>query len=105
MNGAILETYVFCEIMKSYWHNGKEESVYFYRENEQKEIDFIIEKNNVLYPVEVKKTSTPDFKDFKNFNLLKSFKTKSIATGALICMYPNAMPIGNNVLSIPIWEI
>ncbi|MDR1196356.1 MAG: ATP-binding protein [Endomicrobium sp.] len=104
-NGAVLETYVFCEIMKSYWHNGNEESIYFYRENERKEIDFIIERNNTLYPIEVKKTASPDVSDFKNFSLLENFKSKQTGTGAVICMYPEAMPIGKNVLSVPVWEI
>jgi chaperonin GroEL (HSP60 family) len=38
MNGAILETYAYIEILKSYWHNGLEPNIYFYRDNDQKEI-------------------------------------------------------------------
>ncbi|MDR2457903.1 MAG: DUF4143 domain-containing protein [Clostridiales Family XIII bacterium] len=40
MNGAILETYVISEILKSYWHNGKQAKIYFYRDKNQKEIGF-----------------------------------------------------------------
>ncbi|MGV2432353.1 MAG UNVERIFIED_CONTAM: DUF4143 domain-containing protein [Rickettsiaceae bacterium] len=36
MNGAILETYIFTEILKSYWHNGKDACFYFYRDKDQK---------------------------------------------------------------------
>lgn len=52
MNGTILETYVFSEIMKSYHNNSKTPQIYFYRDRNQKEIDFIIEKDD---PIEVKK--------------------------------------------------
>jgi hypothetical protein len=58
-----------------------------------------------LYPIEVKKTASPDSGDFKNFSLLKNFKSKKIGTGAVICMYPEIIPIGDNVLSVPVWEI
>jgi uncharacterized protein len=36
MSGAIFETYVVSEILKSYWHNGKQPQLYFYREKEKK---------------------------------------------------------------------
>jgi predicted AAA+ superfamily ATPase len=91
--------------MKSYWHNGKEESIYFYRESEDKEIDFIIEKNNTLYPIEVKKTSSPDKYDLKNFSLLKKFKSKKIGTGAVVCLYPEIIPLSEDVISFPIWRL
>jgi predicted AAA+ superfamily ATPase len=74
MNGAMLETYVISEILKSYWHNGKEPKIYFYRDKNQKEIDFLIEKNDTLYPIEIKRSANPIKNDAKNFDILKSFK-------------------------------
>lgn len=53
MSGAILETYVLGEILKSYWHNGKQANFYFYRDRQ--EVDFLIEQDNTLYPIECKK--------------------------------------------------
>ena len=55
MSGAILETYVFAEILKSYWHNGLAPNLYYYRDLDQKEVDLIIEEGDTLYPVEFKK--------------------------------------------------
>jgi predicted AAA+ superfamily ATPase len=104
MNGAILETWVFTEILKSFWHNGKEENIYFYRDNNQKEIDFILEKNMTLYPVEVKKTASPGEADCKNFSLLDK-KGKKRGAGAVICLYPSFLPITKDVISVPAWEI
>ncbi|MDR2436663.1 MAG: ATP-binding protein [Endomicrobium sp.] len=104
MDGRILETYAFIEILKSYWHNGKEPNVYFYRDKAQNEIDFIIEDGGVLYPIEVKKTAIPSKNDIKNFFLLKQFKLK-VGTGVVICLRHEALPIDNNTLALPIWEI
>jgi predicted AAA+ superfamily ATPase len=41
MSGAILETYVFAEMLKSWWHRGKTPQVFYYRDKEGKEIDFV----------------------------------------------------------------
>jgi len=104
ISGAILETYVFSEILKSYWHNGKEGYIYYYRDNDQKEIDFIIESDGKLYPVEVKKTATPGLADIKNFSVLKGLK-KEIGQGALICFREGIIPLSGEVTAIPVWEI
>jgi len=102
--GGMLETYAFAEILKSYWHNGDNPNIYFYRDTDQKEIDFVIERNMTLYPMEVKKTANPDATDFKQFKTLSVFK-KKIGTGAVICLYKRTISIGENIISVPVWEI
>jgi predicted AAA+ superfamily ATPase len=104
MDGAILETYCFGELLKSYWHNGKSPLVYFYRDTDQKEIDFVIEQNMTLYPVEVKKSAMPGESDIKNFSVLKKLG-KKIGTGAVLCLGRERIPINREVVSIPVWEI
>lgn len=104
MSGAILETYVFAEILKSYWHNCKEAPVYFYRDKDQKEIDFIIEQNSTLYPIEVKKTLMPNENAVKNFNVLEKLN-KPVGHGAVLCLKPEVLSINRQVTAIPIWTI
>ena len=101
MNGAIFETYVFAEILKSYWNNGKEPSIYFYRDKDQKEIDFVFEVNGKLYPVEIKKTATPSLSSIKSFSVLETLK-KPIGEGAVICLYKDLFPLNRGVNIIPI---
>jgi predicted AAA+ superfamily ATPase len=71
MSGALLETYVFAEILKSYWHHGREAPIYHYRDTDQKEVDFLIERGDTIYPIEVKKTGTPSQTAAKHFPVLK----------------------------------
>jgi predicted AAA+ superfamily ATPase len=106
LGGAMLETYVLCEILKSFWHNGEStRNLYFYRDSNKKEIDFLLEKNMTLYPVEVKKTSSPDKNDYANFGIIESLK-KPVGAGAVICLSPSIMPIPNKKANfIPVWEI
>ena len=104
MDGAILETWCLGEILKSYLHNGLNPLIYFYRDTDQKEIDFVIEKNMTLYQVEVKKTAMPGEVDIKHFSALKKLG-KKIGTGAVLCLGQNRFPVNREVVSIPVWEI
>jgi len=103
-SGAMLETFAFAEILKSYWHNGDIPNIYFYRDTDQKEIDFVIEKNMTLYPMEVKKTANPNSDDYKQFKSLSVFK-KPVGTGAVICLYNKKESLDKNIISFPVWEI
>ena len=104
-SGHMLETWVFGEILKSYWHNGETPSIFFYRDSNGKEIDFLIEQDMTLYPIEVKKTAMPSNADIKNFEELDQLGKKR-GTGAILCLYPKCISMPNqNVISIPVWEI
>lgn len=104
MDGAILETWCFGEIMKSYWHNGINPLIYFYRDTDQKEIDFVIEKNMTLYPVEVKKSAMPGEADIKHFSALKKLGKKT-GMGAVLCLSQSRIPINREAVCVPVWEI
>ena len=53
--GHYLETYIISEIIKSYNSVGQEPKISYYRDKEKNEIDLIFEKNNKVYPFEIKK--------------------------------------------------
>ncbi len=101
MSGAILETYVVIEILKSYWHNGLEAPLYFYRDKDQKEIDLLISKDQKIYPIEIKKTASPTKHAIKNFNLSENLKM-NISHGAVICLIDKPLPLTSTVDAIPL---
>jgi predicted AAA+ superfamily ATPase len=104
MSGAILETYIFTEILRSYWHNGLEPHFYYYRDADQKEIDLVIETADTLYPIEFKKTATPSQTTSKNFSVLKKFD-KKVGHGAVICFVEKDVPLSRDVTAIPVGYI
>lgn len=104
MNGAFFETYVVSEIIKSYWHNGKNPNIYFYRDKDKKEIDLILEENGTLYPLEIKKKSNPTTEDIKAFSLLNKFGAK-LGAGGVICMSQTYLPLKSEVNVIPVGYI
>ena len=101
MSGAILETYIFTEILKSYWHHGRQLPCYFYRDADQKEVDLLIEQNNQLYPAEYKKTATPSKSATTHFSALHKLD-KPIAPGALICLREQDTVLPGNLFVIPV---
>ena len=104
MSGAILETYIISEILKSYWHNGKSPYLYFYRDRDGKEVDLLIEQNQMLYPVEIKKTATPSNTASKHFPMLDNLDKKP-GHGAVICFVADIVPLSRDVDAIPVWYI
>ena len=107
MNGAqagnIFETFVLSEIIKSYYNAGKEPNLYFFRNGDGQEIDLMFYENGKIYPVEIKKTATPNVKDIKNFKVLANyFPTIGICEGGVICTAENLLPLGQGNKIIPI---
>ena len=102
-SGHIFETYVISEIIKSYTNNGLDPKRYlsYYRDNNKKEIDLIIEYNNILYPIEIKKNKNPNKECIKNFDVLKDFN-KEVGNGIVLCNIDTIYPIDKNNWYVPI---
>lgn len=66
LKGELFETYVYSEIQKNILNNNTNANLFFFRDSNQKEIDFIIESGLSKKLVEVKLTSTPSKVNFKN---------------------------------------
>ena len=71
-NGAIFETYIMSEIIKTYTNNGlnPRTRLYYYRDTNQRKIDLLIFYDNTVYPVEIKKTANPDKNMIRNFDVI-----------------------------------
>ena len=100
LSGHIFETWCFTEILKSYWHNGKQAPFYFYRDKDQKEIDLLIIQNNEIFPIEFKKTASPALSRAANFKTLEKLNLP-IKQGAIICQVHQSLPLSENITAIP----
>ena len=102
-SGHYLETFVISELIKNKRNNlsNLNYNIYFYRDRDGKEIDLIIELNNVIYPFEIKKTAKPEKSMISNFKVLENTNLK-IGNGGLLCFYPNIIPLDEKNKSYPI---
>lgn len=112
MSGAFWETYVISEILKSYSNRGLDYRYFvsYYRGRDGKnsgesEIDFIIEENGVLHPVEIKKNSRIKAEMTSAFQILDGIPDKKRGMGAVICGCPQPGLVRENVLELPVWYI
>ena len=104
MNGAILENFVVSEIMKSYLNSGIQQSLYYYRNKDAKEIDIVMERDGVLCPIEIKKTSNPSPELTKVFACLDGASTPR-GKGAIICMKQSIGALDRENFIVPVWAI
>jgi predicted AAA+ superfamily ATPase len=100
--GAFFETFVISEILKSYYNNGIEPAMFYYRDKDNKEIDLLIIENGTLYPLEIKKTSTPKKEDIGAFRVLERVNGFKIGTGGLICTDTALNILEKERFSIPV---
>jgi hypothetical protein len=104
MAGAIFETWVVAEILKSYWHCGKQAPLYHYRDKDQKEIDVLIVRDGTVYPIEIKKTAQPGRDAVRHFGVIDKLGL-TIGPGAVICLCPERLPITAHVQAVPAWQV
>ena len=120
MSGAFFETFVVSEILKSYSNIGQDYRYFvsYYRGKdkvkkkvdgktifEEGEIDFIIEKDGILYPIEIKQSSNVTANMTSAFKVLDNLPEKKRGTGAVICMCPMPGMLRENILQIPYWYV
>jgi hypothetical protein len=106
LSGAILETHVISEIVKSFKQNGVLDlPLYFYRDKDKKEIDLIIKENGKLYPVEIKKTMNPNAKMAKTFSVLEKALGYEVGNQLILCMVDKIYYLSEDLLAYPIKKI
>lgn len=102
-SGAIFETYIISEIIKSYTNNGKDPTkyLYFYRDKNQKEIDLLVIDNGKVYPVEIKQRVILAESYKKNFSVVSKFGME-VMNGIVLCLCENIYAIDENNYAVPI---
>ena len=116
MNGQIFETYAFDEVYKSNVNAGMRPSLFFFRTNDRKKIDLLLELDGTLFPVEVKKTGSPSRKDARNMGALDpvaaanvpeelaSFKRR-VGLGCVLCLAEDTFPVSERAWAFPVWAV
>ncbi len=121
MAGSLFETFVVNEIIKTFANAGEKYdfSIFYYRGKDKKkkkiklngetyeemvegEIDLIIQEGDVLYPIEIKETSSPDIKMASEFSVLDQEVDKRRGRGVIICTYPEKLYLKDDVLCLPL---
>lgn len=117
MAGAMFETFVINEILKSYSNEGLEYdfNVFYYNGKDKKkkkengeeievdgEIDLILQEDGILYPIEIKISATPKADMASEFDVLDGIPDKKRGMGAIICLYDKKLFLRENLIALPL---
>lgn len=94
MVGAVLETWAFTEMLKSYLNAGLQTPMHYFRNKDQREIDLLIEADARLYPVECKKSASPGPDALAAGRSLQQLGV-AVGSGAVVCLVPQAVPLSS----------
>ncbi|MER2150472.1 MAG: ATP-binding protein [Candidatus Limivicinus sp.] len=117
MAGAMFETFVINEILKSYSNEGLDYDfdVYYYNGRDKKkkdekgrlvelegEIDLIIQENGILHPIEIKMSTMPKASMASEFDVLDGIPDKKRGMGAIICLLDRKLYLRENLVALPL---
>lgn len=117
MSWQVFETYAFGEIYKSFLNAGCRVSLFFFRNNDKKKIDLLLEQDGILNPVEMKKTASPSKKDARNLHVLDPYSGRRRARGPArvragdrmrlhpLCMVRDTFPVSERAWAFPVWAV
>ena len=103
MSGAFFETFVVSEVIKSFYAYNKDpsEKLFYYRDIDRKEIDLLFVEGGNIYPIEIKKSTSPN-KPTKNFDVLEKYKL-NIMPGLVIDTCDKIRAINEKAFAFPVY--
>lgn len=100
VSGHYFENYVVMELVKHYAYAKSKANLNYYRDSNAKEIDVFVEENNLIHPLEIKKSANPDRREVKKYALVDKTSLER-GCGGIICMCQEVIPIDDKNCFIP----
>lgn len=105
LGGAILETAVLAQILRTLVHRGEEPRLYFWRTSAGAEVDFIVELGGRLIPIEVKASATPRPSMAAGIEAFQNDLGSRASTGYVVHPGDVRLPLGARVLALPFADL
>ena len=105
LGGAILETAVLSEIVKSLTHRAIDPQVYFWRTRAGSEVDIVVGAAGRLVPVEVKLSATPRPRMAAGIRTFRKDLRAEALPGYVVHPGDVRLPLGEGVTALPFAEL
>jgi len=102
--GPCFEQWVGLELHRRLGYCGRGALSYF-RTRDGMEIDYILEFDKRLTPIEVKWTENPDPQDARHLRTFLKEHADEASEGYLVCRCPRPAKLADNITAIPWWAI
>jgi predicted AAA+ superfamily ATPase len=100
--GAVLETFVFSEVMKQTTWSDEGYTLHHYRDKDQDEVDIIVEdEHGALVGIEVKASATVHASDFKGMRKLLDICGDDLKLGLVLYDGTKVVPFGDRLFAAP----
>ncbi|MCD8105335.1 MAG: DUF4143 domain-containing protein [Lachnospiraceae bacterium] len=86
--------------MSAYAYSKEKANLTYYRDSNAKEIDVLVEENNQIHPLEIKKSANPDRREIKKYNVIDKASLNR-GSGGILCMCEEPVPIDEYNCFIP----
>lgn len=103
--GPLMEAAVLGEIVKTLTHRGERPEVYFWRNAAGVEVDFLVEADGRLIPIEVKATATPHPRMTHGIRRLRGDLGVRCGSGFLVHAGQGRLPMGHGVTAAGFSEL
>lgn len=102
MAGAIFETAVLNELLRGHLHRGESPRIHFWRTSNGREVDFLVETEGRLVPIEAKATSTPLPTHAAEIVALRAAMGDRMLPGYVIHGGDRTLPLAEGVTALPL---
>ena len=108
--GALLENFVFQELMKQRTWSRTRPEIYHFRDHTGNEVDFVLEApgRKALVGIEVKSSATIGPGDFKGLRVLSETLGEQFHRGIVLYTGQSLVPFGKNLHALPVsslWKV
>jgi predicted AAA+ superfamily ATPase len=101
--GALLESFVFAEILKLMTGSNLRLVPYHFRDQQMREVDIVLERDDgMIAGIEVKASATVTTKDFSGLKTLAESCKDKFAFGAVLYDSDSIIPFGDKLCAAPI---
>ncbi|HAY06377.1 MAG TPA: ATP-binding protein [Hyphomonas sp.] len=103
--GPLLEGFVFSELVKQASLTSGEVYISHYRDKDQIEVDFVLERRRQIVGVEVKAAATVKPEDFRGLRRLKDATGNAFVCGIVLHDGERIQKVGEGLYAMPIQEL
>ena len=101
MGGSVVENAVFLEIYKRFLGLGREPQIYFWRTASGEEVDFLVEDNGQIIPIEVKSSATPKSSMADGILSFRRTINQKCHPGYVVHLGDTKLPLKGDVIALP----
>lgn len=99
LGGAIVETAVVSEVIRTLAHRGEEPRVYFWRTSAGAEVDLVVDLGHRVVPLEIKLSATPNRAMARDIEAFQRDLGERAAKGFVIHTGDARLPLGPDALA------